>query len=127
MVDTLNAARAPADATQQVRPSGPNAQLWLDATPEQQKTLQRIALQRDRLKARAAAVAQARQLRQSATQVRSDAPLVERVLTFARLHPVALAVAAAAALVVGPRKLVRVGSAVMPWVLRWQQQQQQRR
>ncbi len=123
MVDTSNVSTAPAEASPQFKPSGLNAPLWSEATPEQQQALRRIALQRDRLKARAAAAAQARALRRSATQVRADAPLVDRVATFARLHPVALGVAAAAAMVVGPRKLVRVGSALMPWVLRWLQQQ----
>lgn len=123
MVDTSNASRAHAEASQQFKPSGLNAPLWPQATADQQQVLQRIALQRERLKARSAAAAQARALRQSATEVRADAPLVERVTTFARLHPVALAVAAAAAMVIGPRKLVRVGSAAMPWVMRWLQQQ----
>lgn len=126
MSDTSNTSKAPAEAVVPFKPSGPNASLWLEATPEQQQVLQRIAVQRDRLKARAAAISQARALRQSATEVRADAPLVERVTTFARLHPVALGVAAAAALAVGPRKLARVGSVVMPWVLRWLQQQQAR-
>jgi multidrug efflux pump subunit AcrA (membrane-fusion protein) len=103
------------------KPSGANAALWLQATPEQQQVLQRIAQQRQRLKARAAAVQQARALRLSASQVRADAPLAERVMTFARLHPVAVAVAAAAALVIGPRRLMRFGSAAMPWIIRWQQ------
>lgn len=123
MADTSNASRVHAEASPPFKPSGLNAPLWPQATPDQQQVLQRIAVQRERLKARAAAAAQARALRQSATQVRAEAPLVERVTTFARLHPVALAVAAAAAMVVGPRKLVRLGSVAMPWVMRWLQQQ----
>lgn len=123
MADHPNASRAKADDRKPFTPTGLNAPLWHQATPEQQHLLQRIAMQRERLKARAAAVAQARALRQSAAQVHAEAPLAERLTTFARLHPVALGVAAAAAVAVGPRKLARLGSVAMPWVLRWLQQQ----
>lgn len=122
MADHPNAPKAQSDA-KPFTPTGLNAPLWQQATPEQQRLLQRIAMQRERLKARSAAAAQARALRRNAAQVRADAPLVERITTFARLHPVALGVAAAAAVAVGPRKLMRLGSVAMPWVLRLLQQQ----
>lgn len=108
-------------AVTEPRPVGPNAELWSTSSIEQQRVMQRIAQQRERIKARSAAVAQARALSRSATQVRPDAPLLERISTFARLHPVAVALAAAAAMVVGPRKLMRIGSTVLPVILRWQQ------
>jgi hypothetical protein len=122
MVDVSNASPSRNDAIAPPQPVGPNAPLWQKSTIEQQRVMQRIAQQRERLKARSAAMAQARALSRSATQVRADAPLLERVTTFARLHPVAVAVAAAAALVVGPRKLIRLGSTLMPLIFRLQQQ-----
>ncbi|MBB1653389.1 MULTISPECIES: hypothetical protein [Delftia] len=120
MVDASNASPS-RNAIAPPAPTGLNAQLWATSTVEQQQVMQRIAQQRERLKARSAAVAQARALSRSATQVQPDAPLVERAITFARLHPVAVAVAAGAALMVGPRKLLRFGTTVMPLILRWQQ------
>jgi anti-sigma factor RsiW len=98
---------------------------WLAATPEQQKVLQRIEMQRSRLKARAVAKAQAKAVHAQelakATGVRADAPLTERLLTFARLHPAAVAGAAGVALMVGPRKLIRIGGVLLPWIMRLQQ------
>ncbi|WP_027013758.1 hypothetical protein [Comamonas composti] len=91
---------------------------WPEPTLAQQKVLNRIALQRERLAARASARAQAKALSKSAAQVSADAPLMERITTFARLHPMAVALAGGAALIVGPRKLIRVGTTVTPWVLR---------
>lgn len=120
MVDASNASPSRNEVTLP-QPTGLNAALWATSTVEQQKVMQRIAQQRERLKARSAAVAQARALSRAVTQVQPDAPLLERVTTFARLHPVAVAVAAAAALMVGPRKLLRFGTTVMPLILRWQQ------
>lgn len=104
-------------------PVGVNLALWEQATADQQKVLRRIAVQRERLRARASARAQALALREShsADQLRADAPLTERLMTFARLHPVAVAVAGAVALAVGPRKLFRLGGVILPWVIRLQQ------
>jgi len=87
---------------------------WAQASAEEKAVLQRIALQRDRLSARKAAQQQAAALRAQATAVSPDAPLAERVLTFARLHPVASAAVLGLALFLGPRKLLRVGMSVLP-------------
>ena len=108
-------------------PAGVNLALWEQATVDQQKVLRRIAVQRGRLRARASARAQALALRdsQSGDHVRADAPLTERLMTFARLHPVAVAVAAAAALAVGPRKLFRLGGVILPWIIRLQQKRRE--
>lgn len=118
----MNALRqAPTDSS---KPAGFDADLWEDATPEQQLVLKRIAKQRSRMQARSAARAQAQTLQ---TQVRDvehvqpDAPLVDRVITFVRLHPIATAVAGAALMAVGPRKLMRWGSIALPWVMKLQQ------
>ena len=98
---------------------------WGAATLEQQKVLQRIEMQRARLKAKAVAKAQASALHTheltTATRVRPDAPLVDRVLTFARLHPIAVAAVAGGALLMGPRRLMRIGSVLLPWVIKLQQ------
>ncbi|GGH61759.1 hypothetical protein GCM10010975_25780 [Comamonas phosphati] len=103
-------------------PVGVDLALWERATPEQQKIMRRIAVQRERLRTRAAARAQARALMSAQeTQVRPDAPLMERIVTFARLHPVAVAAAGAVAAVVGPRKLLRLGSILLPWIIKLQQ------
>lgn len=104
-------------------PDGVNLELWEQATLDQQKVLRRIAVQRTRLRARAAARAQALALRasQSGETLSADAPLTERLMAFARLHPVAVAAAGAVALVVGPRKLFRLGAVVLPWIIRLQQ------
>ncbi|MFD2754233.1 hypothetical protein [Comamonas terrae] len=103
-------------------PVGVDLALWERATPAQQEVLRRIAVQRERLRARAAAHAQARALASTQeTRVRPDAPLVERIVSFTRLHPIAVAAAGAAAVVVGPRKLFRLGSVLLPWILKLQQ------
>jgi len=45
-----------------------------------------------------------------------DAPLAERLMVFARLHPVATAGVAGLALLLGPRKLWRYGALALPWI-----------
>ena len=104
-------------------PVGVDLLLWDTATSDQQKVMRRIAVQRERLRARSAARAQALALRdaQDAVGVRPDAPLMERLMTFGRLHPIAVAVAGGVAMIVGPRKLIRLGGIVLPWVMRFQQ------
>lgn len=87
---------------------------WVEASAEEKTVLQRIAQQRDRLSARKAAYQQVSALRSQASSVSPDAPLVERVMTFARLHPVASAGVVGAVLLLGPRKIMRVGMAVLP-------------
>ena len=95
---------------------------WQVASEDQRKVLQRIEMQRSRLKARAVARAQAKAVHSHEVAnlqgVPAGAPLPERLMAFARLHPVAVAAAGAAALMIGPRKLMRVGSIMLPWVMR---------
>ena len=98
---------------------------WNKATEPQRKVLENIEKQRTRIKARALAREQAQTVRKqevaNLTGVRADAPLVERLMTFVRLHPVAVAVAGAATLALGPRRLIRVGGILLPLILRMRQ------
>ncbi|AIJ46845.1 hypothetical protein SR914_21570 [Comamonas testosteroni] len=104
------------------KPAGMDALLWNEATAEQKLVLLRIAKQRARIKARAAAKAQTLALRRTATpHVDADAPLPERLLSFVRLHPLATAAAGGLLMVLGPGKLIRWGSAALPWILKLQQ------
>ena len=64
---------------------------WATATPQQREVLKRIALQRDRWTAARQAREQALAQRAARTSVPVDAPLAERLMVFARLHPVATA------------------------------------
>lgn len=105
-----------------VKPVGLDATLWDDASAEQKLVLSRISRQRTRIKARASAKAQAVALRQTQpAHVDAEASLPERLVSFVRLHPIATAAAGALLMVVGPRKLIRWGSVVMPWVMKLQQ------
>lgn len=85
-------------------------------TAAQQKVLDRIALQRERLRARRAARAQAMALAQR--DVGADESLALRAAGFARQHPLAVAAMAGVALVAGPRRLVRWAGVVLPLVMR---------
>lgn len=106
------------------KPKGLDAKLWDAATPEERQVLAKIARQRARLQAKAAAQAQARTLHkvQGEQQVLADDPLPVRLVSFVRLHPVATAAAGAMLLLLGPRKLIRWGSVAIPWVVKFQQQ-----
>ncbi len=87
-------------------------------TAEQQRLLDRIALQRERLKARRAARAQSQALAQSSQQAASDEPFAVRAALFARQHPAAVAAIAGVALVAGPRRLIRWAGIALPLVSR---------
>ncbi len=96
----------------------------LHATPEQRKILERIALQRERLHSRRLARRQAAELRaqQGAEDgprpLDPDAPLVERVIWFARQHPIMVVAAAGAAAAVGPSRIMRWAGVLMPLVMK---------
>lgn len=92
----------------------------LSATPEQQQVIERIALQRERLRARRAARAQSLALaeRNPGLGGTVDESMALRLAGFAREHPVAVAAVAAGALVAGPRRLVRWAGVVLPLVMR---------
>ncbi|WP_228529986.1 hypothetical protein [Diaphorobacter caeni] len=89
------------------------------ASPEQLAVLKRIDAQRDRIHARQLAMQQARALKaDNADRVDAEAPLPMRLLAFAKLHPIAVAVAVGAALIAGPAKLMRIGGIVLPIVMK---------
>ncbi len=89
-----------------------------EPTAEQQRVLDRIAVQRERLKARRAARAQSLALAQSSQQAASDEPFALRAAVFARQHPLAVAAIAGAALIAGPRRLVRWAGIALPLITR---------
>lgn len=112
---STSAAQGPLTAVEALEQSA----TWAHATAEQRVVLKRIAAQRDRLLARRLARQQAVALRAQATSVPLDAPMVDRLAAFVRLHPVASAALAAGALLVGPRKLMRWGTAAWPVVAKF--------
>lgn len=88
-------------------------------TPQQQKVLDRINVQRERRRMHSAALRQARAAAAVSARVEPDAPLGTRLLTFARLHPVAVvAVAGVALAVAGPSRVIRWAGLMAPLVLR---------
>lgn len=104
--------------------------ILVDVTPEQQRVLERIAVQRERLRARRAARQQA-QTHGTANATAAadgaaqgglyppDASFAERLALFARAHPaVAGAVAAALIAAAGPRRVLRWATVALPWILR---------
>lgn len=88
-------------------------------TQAQQRVLDRIAAQRNRLRARRAARAQAAALARHEEGLGSaDESLALRAAGFAREHPLAVAAMAGVAIVAGPRRLVRWAGVVLPLLLR---------
>ena len=88
-----------------MNPAGP--------TPEQQKVLDRIAAQRERVRAYRADW-QARAAGPDC--VDPNAPLAARLLAFARLHPLVTIIAVGAA--AGPRRLLRWAAVLAPLLSR---------
>lgn len=101
-------------APEQGRPALPRP------TAQQQRILDRIALQRERLRARRAARAQAQALTESqrAAAGGSEDSLALRAAGFAREHPMAVAAIAGVAVVAGPRRLIRWAGVLLPMLLR---------
>ena len=90
-------------------------------TPSKQEILDRIAAQRVRLRERHDRRAQVVAMSREANRVAGlgpDAPLAQRVAVFVRLHPIACAVAAAVAVVIGPKKLIRLTGVALPLVMK---------
>src|SRR5690606_11686678 len=87
-------------------------------TPEQQHVLDRILVQRERLRARREAYRQTRAIVQARAGVDPESPLPTRLLAFAKLHPVAVAAVAGLALLAGARRLIRFAGVVLPLVSR---------
>lgn len=92
--------------------------LPVPGTEAQQQIVERIALQRERLRARRAARLQSQALAAVASGSDADAPLLLRVVAFTRQHPAAVAALAGVAMAAGPRRLVRWASVVLPLVMR---------
>ncbi|HEY9207517.1 hypothetical protein [Acidovorax soli] len=90
------------------------------ATVAQQRVLDRIAEQRERLRARRAARLQAQAQALAAVTEGDDAAasLLLRVAGFVRQHPAAVAALAGVAIATGPRRLVRWAGVVLPLVMR---------
>lgn len=89
--------------------------------PSKEELLDRIAAQRQRLRERRDRRTQVLATSREANRVAGlgpDAPLAQRVAVFARLHPVACALGAAAAVVVGPKKLIRFSGLALPWIMK---------
>lgn len=88
-------------------------------THEQQAVLERIAAQRERLRARRAAHEQAEAQAVADTGVPADMPWLAKAVLFAREHPgVTASAAAAVAMAAGPRRLVRWAGVLLPLLLR---------
>ena len=89
------------------------------ATPEQQRVLERIAVQRERLRARRAARAQSLALAERNPGINAiDESFALRAAGFARDHPIAVAAMAGVALLAGPRRLIRWGGVLLPMLMR---------
>ncbi len=88
---------------------------------DKEQVLERIEAQRIRLHERHVRRTQALAISRDAKRVAGlgpDAPLASRVLVFARLHPIAFALAAGVAVVIGPQKLIRWVGVGLPWVMK---------
>ena len=88
------------------------------ATEAQRKVLDRIATQRERLRARRAARAQSLALVQREGEGGGDDSLALRAVVFAREHPLAVAALAGAGVVAGPRRLIRWAGVLLPMLMR---------
>lgn len=83
-------------------------------TPAQQEVLDRIRVQRERLRARRAAQQQERALLRARSSVNPSDPLPQRLLAFARQHPVVSLAVAGLAAASGPRRLLRWAGVLLP-------------
>lgn len=92
--------------------------LPVHATQAQQRVLERIAVQRERLRARRAARMQSQALAEVSAGDDADAPLLARTIAFTRQHPAAVAALAGVAIAAGPRRLIRWAGVVLPLVMR---------
>ena len=88
------------------------------ATQAQQRVLERIAVQRERLRARRAARIQSQALAEVSAGADADAPLLASANAFTRQHPAAVAALAGVAIAAGPRRLIRWAGVVLPLVMR---------
>lgn len=93
-------------------PAGPGRQ------ERKQQVRARIAAQRERLQARAQERQQARAQAQDAAAAMAAVPLPQRVVAFAKEHPLALALLAAGVVLAGPARLVRWAGVALPWLIK---------
>ena len=100
------------------RPSSPPTPSARRPTAPQQRVLERIAVQRERLRARRAARMQSQALAEVSAGDDADAPLLARAIAFTRQHPAAVAALAGVAIAAGPRRLIRWAGVVLPLVMR---------
>lgn len=84
----------------------------------QQRVLDRIAAQRERLSARRAQRLVVQAQADIGQVPGADLPLVQRLVWFTREHPVVVAAVAGAALMAGPRRLVRWAGVALPLILK---------
>jgi hypothetical protein len=84
----------------------------------QQLVLDRIAAQRERLSSRRAQRLAMRAQAEGGQVPGADTPLVQRLMWFTREHPVVVAAVAGAALMAGPRRLVRWVGVALPLILK---------
>jgi hypothetical protein len=97
-----------------------SSSLVLNASLEQQRVIERITAQRERLQARRAARAQTLALAAQTQANGGDADsFALRALAFARQHPIAVAALAGAGAMVGPRRLLRWGGVLLPLIMRF--------
>lgn len=88
----------------------------------QKRVLERIAVQRERLRARRARQALHRAALQAEQGLGADAPLLLRAAVFAKQHPAAVAAMAGVALVAGPKRLMRWVGVALPLLMRLRSQ-----
>lgn len=106
-------------ATTPSSPSPMSQPVFPPPTAAQQRVLDRIALQRERLRARRAARAQSLALAQREPGAGDmDESMALRAAGFAREHPLAVAAMAGVALVAGPRRLIRWAGVLLPMLMR---------
>lgn len=77
-------------------------------SPEQQQLLERIALQRERLRA---------QRSRPRGVIDAEDSLPQQLWSFARRHPAVAALSLGAAVLAGPRRLMRAISVLLPLLL----------
>ena len=90
-------------------------------TPQQQQIIDRIGLQRADLRQRRAAAQALRATRAqqvASGRINAQAALPQRLLEFARLHPLLVSVLAAASVVAGPKRVLRWVVVATPWATR---------
>ncbi|PIF90547.1 hypothetical protein CLU86_1435 [Acidovorax sp. 62] len=99
---------------QSVRPALP----VIVPTLEQQKVLLRISAQRERIRERRAARFLVQQQTLDVGNPGAGDSLILQGVAFAKQHPAAVAAVAAAAMALGPRRLIRWMGVALPWIVR---------